>query len=725
LGGEKINSFIKILRHVFRTLRIDSVNGRYVSCSCILLICVAKAAAVSNTTQNWPHSAGDSAALRYTKALQINSENVNNLQKSFQFDFRVLEGDTVQATPIQLENKLIFVDNKNNLIAINATSGRLEWQTSLPPPVGRRGISGDAGFIYVPTGDGLYQLILTTGKIKRKFGTSVSLVAPVVDGDTAFVASITGEIFSYDLVTGNQKWKSILKKDCGSARIWSGFSYSATQKKLIVTTANAEGTWSDDSNNCLANSVIGIDAKTGAVDWTFQELRADRWDLDMVSYPIVVKEKIGIENTKIAALSKTGNVFLLDAQNGNFLNEKIQPSSQEHREAKLKSGDPAFKLSDIKSTNKKNLDYIYWKIRNFKEFDYRAAAPGQPAFLKGLHGGFEWPGGALFEKEGVLVVPSNSFPWIIRNEVEIVPEKSIEDKVLARKNLSRQCISCHSASLSRVVTTEIDFERAGLYIPTLLSDHSSASVAWTELAEFRKAHQHAADEASLLFTAKRRYSNDMSVFWRVVRRVDRAISLEKLSKVIISFYAELNPIDEDYFLKQLQAVDQSSLDAAKREYQSLLAELKDAPTIRQSFWQPLNDIDGFPITSSPWGYLNAFDLSKNKILWRIPLGTESLPSGEKVEGARNFSGVLATGAGLAVVSGTPDKKARFIDVKLGKELLALDLPAAGTAPPMSYVAGGCQYIVFTVSGGKFTFFNDKGSKGAVIAYKLSSCEPSL
>jgi len=718
---------MKILKHILALLRINSINLRYVSCFYTLVIatCVVKAAAVSNTTQNWPHSAGDSAALRHTKNLQINSENVKNLEKSFQFDFRALKGGTVQATPIQLENKLIFVDNKNNLIAINAISGRLEWQTSLPPPVGSRGISGDAGFIYVPTGDGVFQIILSTGKIKQKFSNSVSLVAPVVDGDTVFFASITGEIFSYDLATGNQKWKSILKKDCGRARIWSGLSYSATEKKLFVTTGNAEGSWSDDSNNCLANSVIGIDAKTGAVDWTFQELRTDRWDLDMVSYPIVVKEKIGIENTKIAALSKSGNVFLLDAQNGNFLNEKNQPSSQEHREAKLKSGDLIFKLSDIKSTNKKNLDYIYWKIRKFKEFDYRAAAPGQPAFLKGLHGGFEWPGGALFEKEGILVVPSNSFPWIIRNEVEIVPEKSIEEKVLARKNLSRHCISCHSVSLNRIVTTEMDFERAGLYIPTLLSDHSSASVAWTELTEFRKTHQHAADEASLLFTPKRRYSMDMLVFWRVVRRLDQALSLEKLSNFIISFYAELNPVDKDIFLEQLQAVDQSSLDSTRIEYQSLLADLKDAPTIRQSFWQPLNDIDGFPITSPPWGYLNAFDINKNKILWRIPLGTENLPTGERVEGARNFGGVLAAGTGLAVVAGTPDKKARFIDVSLGKELHALDLPAAGTAPPMSYVAGGCQYIVFTVSGGKFTFFNDKGSREAIVAYKLSSCEPTL
>jgi quinoprotein glucose dehydrogenase len=691
----------------------------------IITNCKVQAADISDTNLNWPHSAGDSAALRHSTALQINSENVKDLQKSFQYDFRELEGNTVQATPIQLENKLIFVDNINNLIAINAITGRLAWQTSLPPPVGRRGISGDAGFIYVPTGDGVYQIILSTGKIKQKFGNLVSLVAPVIDGDTVFFASITGEISSYDLVTGNQNWKSILKKNCGRARIWSGLSYSATEKKLIVTTANAEGTWSDDSNNCLANSVIGIDAKTGVIDWTFQELKADRWDLDMVSYPILVKEKTGIRNTKIAALSKTGNVFLLNAKNGNFLNEENKSSSQEHREAKLKAGNPAFKLSDIKSTTKKNLDYIYWKIRNFKEFDYRAAEPGQPAFLKGLHGGFEWTGGALFEKEGVLVVPSNSFPWIIRNEVEIVPEKSIEEKVLVRKNLSRQCISCHSASLNRIVTTEIDFERAGLYIPTLLSDHASASAAWTELAEFRKAHQHAAVEASLLFTAKRRYSRDMSVFWRVIRRLDRAVSLEKLSSVIIGFYSQLNPLDEDIFLKQLQAVDQINLDSTRIEYQSLLDDLKDAPTMRQSFWQPLNDIDGFPITSSPWGYLNAFDITKNKILWRIPLGTESLPAGEKVEGARNFGGVLATGAGLAVVSGTPDKKARFFDIKMGKELLALDLPAAGTAPPMSYVAGGCQYIVFTVSGGKFTFFNDKGSRGSVIAYKLSSCEPSL
>ena len=114
---------------------------------------------------------------------------------------------------------------------------------------------------------------------------------------------------------------------------------------------------------------------------------------------------------------------------------------------------------------------------------------------------------------------------------------------------------------------------------------------------------------------------------------------------------------------------------------------------------------GVPCSQPPWGALAAIDLSTNRVLWNEPLGTghDSGPMGipsmlPLTMGMPSFGGTVTTRSGLVFISGTMDRYLRAIDLRTGRELWKTRLPAGGQATPMTYSAGGRQYVVVTAGG---------------------------
>jgi hypothetical protein len=106
-------------------------------------------------------------------------------------------------------------------------------------------------------------------------------------------------------------------------------------------------------------------------------------------------------------------------------------------------------------------------------------------------------------------------------------------------------------------------------------------------------------------------------------------------------------------------------------------------------------------TPPPWGALTAIDLAAGRVKWEVPLGT--LPPLDKVPAAKQWGsvalgGALLTSSGLAFIAGTFDQHLRALDVSSGKELWSEPLPAGAHALPMTYVAGGSQYVVVAAGG---------------------------
>jgi len=117
---------------------------------------------------------------------------------------------------------------------------------------------------------------------------------------------------------------------------------------------------------------------------------------------------------------------------------------------------------------------------------------------------------------------------------------------------------------------------------------------------------------------------------------------------------------------------------------------------------------GLPCTPPPWGALVAVSLATGGILWDVPLGTMG-----GVPGSPNLGGPIVTAGGLVFIGATLDRRFRAFDIETGREVWSAPLPAGARATPMTYEAGGRQFVVIAAGGG-----GPFGTGDAIIAFAL-------
>ena len=130
--------------------------------------------------------------------------------------------------------------------------------------------------------------------------------------------------------------------------------------------------------------------------------------------------------------------------------------------------------------------------------------------------------------------------------------------------------------------------------------------------------------------------------------------------------------------------------------------------------------DGVNLTcgATPWGELVAVDIKREKIAWRVPLGsTLALGAAGANTGAPNLGGSLATKSGLVFIGAANDRRLRAFEAKTGKKLWEAEMPASGHATPITFVgANRKQYVVIAAGGG--TSAGGREMSDTLIAYTL-------
>lgn len=125
-----------------------------------------------------------------------------------------------------------------------------------------------------------------------------------------------------------------------------------------------------------------------------------------------------------------------------------------------------------------------------------------------------------------------------------------------------------------------------------------------------------------------------------------------------------------------------------------------------------------PCTPPPFGALVGVDLRRGTIAWRVPLGGREAGAASS-SGVPNLGGAITTAGGVTFIAATVDHTLRAFDTRTGRELWQAILPAAGKATPMTYRAGGRQFVAIAAGGDGEVF----GTGDAIVAYALPPSTP--
>jgi len=138
------------------------------------------------------------------------------------------------------------------------------------------------------------------------------------------------------------------------------------------------------------------------------------------------------------------------------------------------------------------------------------------------------------------------------------------------------------------------------------------------------------------------------------------------------------------------------------------------------------DANGWPCLVPPWGTLNAVDLNRGEIAWRVPLGVvdELAARGVPKTGIQSLGGAIVTAGGLVFIGGTVDRRFRAFDAATGAELWSYRLPANAHANPMTFTGrDGRQYVVIAAGGGGISRELSRTLSDTVLAFALPSAGP--
>ncbi|MEH2536243.1 MULTISPECIES: pyrroloquinoline quinone-dependent dehydrogenase [unclassified Bradyrhizobium] len=326
----------------------------------------------------WEHWGGDRGGSRFSPLKQITPDNVGSLVRAWEFrtgdlDRRPVEAmkrTKFQATPLLVEDSLIFCSPFNEIIALDPGSGAPKWRydpdiSTDQRPANRYTCRGVAYWlderaaetaacrarIFMGTNDvRLIALDARTGVPCADFGNNGEIKfaldplewpgefqitsAPVIISDTVIVGSAIadnrrveappGTVRAFDARTGQPRWSfDPLVHDgiiAGHANVWAPMSVDEERGLVFLPTSSpSPDFWGGKrpGNNDYANSIVALRAETGERVWSFQTVHHDVWDYDLPAQPTLARIDTGKgERDVVIQPTKQGFVFVLDRDTG-------------------------------------------------------------------------------------------------------------------------------------------------------------------------------------------------------------------------------------------------------------------------------------------------------------------------------------------------------------------------------------------------------------------------
>ena len=708
---------------------------------CLLLLFLGSCSERSNFNNNdWPAYGGNSAGNRYSELNQITADNVKNLFVAWKYSAKdSSEGGQarpIECQPIVIDGVLYGTGTKSELFALDAASGRELWKFKPPDYMMNRGINywqneSEKRLFYV-VGSYLYAIDAKTGKLIGDFGDegkvdfhiglendrfdvqdfSVTATSPGVIYEDVLVMGSTvseygdalpGDIRGFDVRSGKLLWvfhtiaqpgefgydtwpKDAYKK-IGGANNWAGMVLDEKRGIVYLGTGSPSADFyggDRHGENLFANCVLALDAKSGKLKWHYQTISHDLWDLDIACPPnlVTVRHK-GKMVDALVQTTKDGLIYVLDRETGKSLfpvEERSVPTvglpgEQPHPTQKFPVKPlPLVTRQVITEADLPDSLLFPDSYKSMKEQFLRTQhgskyiPPSKEGFWYiGTGGGALWGGNAT-DPNGVLYQNVSELPSNI--QMIDMAEKMKESISYGNSLYIKYCSACHGT----------DRKGNGSTIPSLSGIENKLS---------------------------KTYLNDILKNGR--GRMPSFQQLTKNEREAIFRYI----FDEDHKEMSNDDVHARRNLAIKKEQ-----DFPYVPPYIHTGWNKVRDTNGYPGIKPPWGTLNAVDLNTGEYLWRVPLGEyEKLTEkGIPITGTVNRGGPIVTASGLIFIAATEDEKIRAFDRKTGKVVWEYQLTAPGFATPITYAAGGKQFIVIATS--ERAIGEDQKVGGEYIAFSL-------
>lgn len=613
----------------------------------------------------WTAYGADAGGLRHSGAAQITPANVTSLEQAWAFETGVsnakrpdIKGTvSFMATPIMVEDRLVFCEPTGAVVALNPDTGKRIWRRDPGIDPGDAQMLNCRGVSYHKAADAaegtcssriinaaidgrLMATDVRTGAPCPGFGAegeislreglgdftpyhSYTSSPPAIVGDTAILGGyvldnvsskdVSGVVRAYDVNTGELLWawdSGRAPDDQGiedgkgwtpsSPNAWSVFSADPELGLVFLPMGNATpdavGTHRTPDLERYASSIVALDVETGLPRWHFQTVHHDLWDFDVPAQPVLFDMPTGSGTTPAVAVpTKQGQIFVLDRRTGEPLTGI--------EERPVPQGDlPGETYSPTQPY-----------VTGFPSFE--------PADLteKGMWG----------------TTPLDQM-WC------------------------------------RIRFRSMDYE--GPYTPPSLR----GSIQWPGIFGILNWGSVSIDPA-------------------------RGIMIVNTSAVP----------------QQVRLFPRSGEDGTRETGTHAAGYLPQEGTDYGVSLLPLISPLGLPCHAPPWGHISAIDLKTRELAWQRPLGTteDVAPLGISVPGVFNLGGSATTASGLVFIGAAIDDYLRAFDIESGREVWRGRLPAGGQATPMTYVSEktGKQYVVIAAGGHGFL-----GSKvgDSVVAFAL-------
>jgi quinoprotein glucose dehydrogenase len=671
---------------------------------------------------DWPEYQGGPHRNQWSDLDQISRANVSGLKIAWEYhtqDRDTKSKSDIQCNPIVVDGVLYASSPTLRIFALDAATGDEIWSfdPSVIPNFSRnhnRGVtywvnpedSQDRRILFT-SGPNLICLNAADGRLVAGFGTNgvtslkqgleiraselhVSSTSPgVVFGNlyitgtrvSEFENAAPGHIQAFDILNGNliwlfktipepgehghETWPDTAYLSVGGANSWAGMSIDRKRGVVYVPTGSAAfDFWGGDrvGSNLFANCIIALRAETGERLWHYQTVHHDIWDRDLPAPPnLLTINHEGQPRDVVAQISKSGFIFVLDRDTGvpvfPIIETSFPPSDLDGEMAwptqPVPSKPPAFvrqvlSENDIHSTDPATYDSLVSALGQM-----RAGGQFIPASLEGtvlfpgFSGGGEWGGASVNPETGIMYVNANEWPSILK--VEPIQQKKQEHTVnnIGKIIYQLNCAVCHGDNRQEQPT----------------STYPSLENLNKRLTQYE------------------------------------IINLINNGKGLMPSFRYLDTLKKEALVAYLlntpdRLADQGMVD---------LMSLKNSAPYKFLGYKEFNDKNGYPAVKPPWGSLNAVDLNKGEILWKVPLGEtlELQAKGFTKTGTRNYGGPVATSGGLIFIAATTDECIRAFDQETGEELWKYKLPAGGFATPSVYFVEDKQYVVIACGGNKF------------------------